>query len=79
MDAEQMQNVLDVPESTVPGFAQEAVETTETTEPAPVSPDTLLDKPFSEYTVTEGLLLIIALLLLLSLLMRTVKEGFHWL
>lgn len=45
----------------------------------PMASESFLDKPFSEYTVSEGLLLIIVLLLLLSQLMRVVKGGFHWL
>lgn len=45
----------------------------------PTAPENFLEKPFSDYTVTEGLLLIIVLLLVLSQLMRAAKGGFHWL
>lgn len=34
---------------------------------------------FSDYTVTEGLLLCLVLLTVLQMLIRIVKEGFWWL
>ncbi len=45
----------------------------------PAVPENFLEKPFAEYTTTEGLLLVVVLLLVLSQLMRAVKEGFRWL
>ncbi|MCD8017395.1 MAG: hypothetical protein LUE97_06325 [Oscillospiraceae bacterium] len=50
-------------------------ETTETTEDAHL----FLETPFSDYTVTEGLLLIIVLLVFLSAIVKLLKEGFYWL
>ena len=38
-----------------------------------------LDTPFTDYTVTEGLLLSVLLVLVLSACIRVVKEGFSWL
>ncbi len=38
-----------------------------------------LTTPFSEYTVTEGLLLLLFLAVLGSQLIRMIKGAFHWL
>lgn len=38
-----------------------------------------LTTPLNDYTVTEGLLLCILLVLLLEWLARIIKEGFYWL
>lgn len=42
-------------------------------------PQLFLTTPFEEYTVTEGLLLTLVLLVVISFLVKTVKEGFYWL
>ena len=52
-------------------------ETVELTEAA--SEPGLLDKPFDDYTVTEGLLFVIALLLLLQFIRNLLKDGLSWL
>lgn len=39
----------------------------------------LLETPFDEYTVTEGLLLILVLLIVVSWCVKMVKGGFSWL
>lgn len=50
--------------------------TTTTTEAVPVTPDRpLLTTKFEDYTVTEGLLLLILLSLVIGFLFRIVKEG----
>lgn len=38
-----------------------------------------LTTPFEEYTVTEGLLLVIVLCLFASAVVKLLKEGFYWL
>lgn len=38
-----------------------------------------LTTPFSDYSVTEGLLLLLCLLVFLSWLARLLKRGFSWL
>lgn len=58
-------------ETPAQGETQEVVET-----PAPVEG---LDKPLNEYTTTEGLLLIIVLLLVLSLLGDFWRRCTSWL
>lgn len=74
MDADLILDAVDVADEVFPtSVSLEVVET------APPVPDTFMDKPFDDYTVTEGLLLIIVLLLLLSQVIRILKEGFHWL
>ena len=40
---------------------------------------TLFDKPLDEYTVSEGLLLILAFLAICEAVFALVKEGFKWL
>ncbi len=65
--------VPDLPEAAPQADIQELTEV-----PAAIS-ENFLEKPFTDYTVTEGLLLVIVLLLILSQLGRIVKEGFHWL
>lgn len=55
--------------------APEAEETVALTE----APSNFLDKPFSDYTPTEGLLLLILLVLVLSLLGGFVRRCFGWL
>lgn len=37
------------------------------------------ETPFSEYTVTEGLLLLLVVLLVIRWIVGAVKEGFRWL
>lgn len=76
MDADTALYDLDVPSGFTFGLSLSPHETVETV--SSVS-DTFLDKPLDDYTVTEGLLLIIVLFLFLSQLIRIVKEGFHWL
>lgn len=44
-----------------------------------VAPHPLLTTPFSEYTVTEGLLLLALLYGVVSLCVRMLKGGFSWL
>lgn len=39
----------------------------------------LLDTPFSEYTVTEGLLLILVISIVFVCIVKIVKWGFSWL
>ena len=38
-----------------------------------------LTTDFSDYTVTEGLLLVLVLLVVLSFCGKLLKEGFYWL
>lgn len=40
---------------------------------------TLFDKPLSDYTVSEGLLLILVVLLVCKVVWFVIKEGFKWL
>lgn len=55
-------------------------EVTETVEVVEVEADRpFLSTPFDEYTVTEGLLLVIVLILFFSKLSQAIKEGFYWL
>lgn len=54
-------------------------EPTETIEMVVEEPRLFLTTPFEEYTVTEGLLLTLVLLVVVSFLVKTVKEGFYWL
>lgn len=54
-------------------------EPTETIEMVVEEPRLFLATPFEEYTVTEGLLLTLVLLVVVSFLVKTVKEGFYWL
>lgn len=45
-----------------------------------VEPELLfLTKPFDDYTTTEGLLLILVILVILSFCGRLLKGGFYWL
>lgn len=39
----------------------------------------LMTTPFSEYTVTEGLLLILVIFCVLSICLKMIKGGFYWL
>lgn len=39
---------------------------------------TLFDKPLEEYTVSEGLLLILVLLVVCKFVWSVIKEGFKW-
>lgn len=58
--------------------AEETVETTETVEVSVDRP--LLTVPFEEYSVTEGLLLLILLCVVLKwFVLDLLKEGFRWL
>lgn len=59
----------------------EGVEALETEETVALTeaPSNFLDKPFSDYTPTEGLLLLILLVLVLSLLGGFVRRCFGWL
>lgn len=53
-----------------------AADGTTTTEAVPVTPDRpLLTTKFEDYTVTEGLLLLILLSLVIGFLVRIVREG----
>ena len=52
--------------------------------PEPVAVTVIDHRPFfstplDDYTVSEGLLLLIAVILFLNLLGRALKEGFSWL
>lgn len=40
---------------------------------------TLFDKPLTEYTVSEGLLLLLVVLLVSKFVWSAIKEGFKWL
>ncbi len=40
---------------------------------------TLFDKPLDEYTVSEGLLLILVIIAIIAVVWTAVKEGFKWL
>lgn len=35
--------------------------------------------PLNDYTVTEGLLLLILIMMIVKLVSKAVREGFHWL
>ena len=55
---------------------------TELTEPVAVTVidhRPFLSTPLNDYTVIEGLLLLIVLILFFQMLGRTLKEGFSWL
>lgn len=64
-------------------------DTGETLDPAPEETTEIMqvvveDRPlmttdFASYTVTEGLLLLIFLLMVIKLCLKMVKEGFSWL
>lgn len=43
------------------------------------SADDLLEKPFDDYTVTEGLLLLILLVLIAQVFIKLIKGAFKWL
>ena len=53
------------------GAASSGVEVTEETAVPEVS---IMDKPFNDYTVTEGLLLLIFLLLFLSFILNLIRR-----
>lgn len=55
---------------------EEVLETVETSADAA---RLFLTTPFEEYTVTEGLLLLIVLLAVVSICIKAVKGGFSWL
>lgn len=60
--------------------AQDPEIVTETFESVIVESDRpFLSTPLDDYTVTEGLLLIIALILVLRWIGQAIKEGFYWL
>lgn len=40
---------------------------------------TFMEKPLAEYSVTEGLLLVIVVLMVLRFVHNRIKEGFSWL
>ena len=55
-------------------------EVTETVEVVEVEADRpFLSTPLDEYTVTEGLLLVVVLIFFFSKLSQAIKEGFYWL
>ena len=57
-------------------------EQTEPVETMEVAEDTsrpFLTTPFEEYSVTEGLLLLLLLLAFVSVCLRIIKGGFYWL
>lgn len=54
-------------------------EATETVEVMEVPERDFLTTPLDDYTVTEGLLLLIVLILFFSKLSKVLKEGFYWL
>lgn len=54
-------------------------EATETVEVVEVPERDFLTTPLDDYTVTEGLLLLIVLILFFSKLSKVLKEGFYWL
>lgn len=54
-------------------------EATETVEVVEVPERDFLTTPLDDYTVTEGLLLLIVLILFFSKLSKALKEGFYWL
>ena len=54
-------------------------EATETVEVMEVPERDFLTTPLDDYTVTEGLLLLIVLILFFSKLSKALKEGFYWL
>ena len=55
----------------------EVLEHLETIEAVMVHP--ALETPFAEYTVTEGLLLLLLVLVIVSWCVRMIKGGFAWL
>lgn len=58
----------------------EVVEVSETVVAEVVEPEPLfMAKPFSEYTVSEGLLLLLVLLTVIQMCIKIVKGGFWWL
>lgn len=71
------QDLLDQVEP-MPGDASEPMETVET---VAASPDArlFLTTPFEEYTVTEGLLLMLLLLAVVMICVKLLKGGFSWL
>jgi len=70
-------NVLEVSEETT---TQEADTVTETIEIVEVETDRpFLTTPIDDYTVSEGLLLLILLILVLRWIGAAIKEGFYWL
>ena len=69
--------VLDLPEQ-LPGDVSEPLETVEAVE-VPEDSRLFLTTPFEEYTVTEGLLLMLLLLALVAVCVKLVKGGFSWL
>lgn len=64
--------VAELAEGVAQGDTQELTE-------APAPPENFLEKPLSDYSTTEGLLLLILLFLFAQFIVRLVKEGFHWL
>lgn len=54
-------------------------EATEAVEVMEVPERDFLTTPLDDYTVTEGLLLLIVLILFFSKLSKVLKEGFYWL
>ena len=71
------QELLDQVEQ-LPGDVSEPLETVEAVE-APEGPRLFLTTPFEEYTVTEGLLLMLLLLAVVAVCVKLVKGGFSWL
>lgn len=60
----------------------EEVTVVEVTEPLAVTVvdhRPFLSTPLNDYTVTEGLLLLIGVILFINMLSRALKEGFAWL
>lgn len=84
MDTEEDTEVGDVPGDPVevaetgPSDADTALELLEVIQ-KDVSPHPFLTTGFTDYTVTEGLLLLALLLAVISLCVKLLKEGFSWL
>ena len=63
--------------NTAPAFSSEEV--LETVEVVEVAARDFLTTPLDQYTVTEGLLLVIVLILFFKEISKSLKEGFYWL
>lgn len=70
-------DVLEVSEGTNTQEPETVAETVEIVEVEADRP--FLTTPIDDYTVTEGLLLIIALILVVKWIGQSIKEGFYWL
>lgn len=57
----------------------ENLEVMETVEVVEVAARDFLTTPLDQYTVTEGLLLVIVLILFFKEISKSLKEGFYWL